>query len=38
MNLYRVFGAACVAGALGAGPAEAEELFIGRWAVDAVRL
>ena len=32
MNLYRVLGAACVAGALGVGPAEAEEMFIGRWA------
>jgi hypothetical protein len=32
MNVVRVFGAACVAGALGVGSAQAEELFIGRWA------
>lgn len=32
MNSYRVVAAACIAGALGAGSAQAEELFIGRWA------
>lgn len=32
MNVVRVALAACIAGALGAGSAQAEELFIGRWA------
>lgn len=32
MNLYRVLGAACIAGALGVGSAKAEEMFVGRWA------
>ena len=32
MTAFRVLGAACIAGALGSGVAQAEEMFVGRWA------